>query len=244
MASRLQTAPSFEWAETLCERFEGSSADELVVWAAGEFGDGFAVASSLGAEDIVLLDVIRQTGVSARVFTLDTGRLPEETHTLLDAVRSEFGIVVEVVAPDAAELAELVQAQGTNGFRQSVDARRRCCDVRKVRPLGRALESATAWATGMRRDQGASRGRIAKVEFDLLNGGKLKLNPLADWSRAEIWERIRTRNLPYNALHDAGYPSVGCAPCTRAVAPGEDERAGRWWWESGSARECGLHHRG
>lgn len=203
--------------------------------------DRLAVAASFGPEDIVLLDLLGGLTSQPRVFTLDTGRLPQETHDLIDRVRERFGIEIEVYAPEPAAVAAMVRERGTNLFYRSVDDRHRCCDVRKVEPLRRALTSADGWVTGLRRDQAPTRLRTPKVAYDLEHGLIWKIAPLADWTAAQVWAHIRRRNLPYNALHDLGYTSIGCAPCTRAVAPGEDERAGRWWWEHGGPRECGLH---
>jgi len=203
--------------------------------------DRVALSASFGPEDIVILDLLAQITPTPRVFTLDTGRLPEETHALIERVRERFAIEVEVFAPDAADVEALVHEHGTNLFYRSVDDRLRCCDVRKVRPLRRALGSVDGWITGVRRDQTPTRARTPKSGLDLEHGLIWKIAPLADWTEDQVWDHIRTRDLPYNALHDHGYPSIGCAPCTRAVAPGEDPRAGRWWWETEGARECGLH---
>jgi thioredoxin-dependent adenylylsulfate APS reductase len=203
--------------------------------------DRLAVVASFGPEDIVLLDLVSGLTSRPRVFTLDTGRLPQETHDLMDRVRERFGIDIEVFSPEPTAVAAIVRERGTNLFYRSIDDRHRCCDVRKVEPLRRALASVDGWVTGLRRDQAPTRARTPKVAYDLEHGLIWKVAPLADWTAAQVWAHIRRRDLPYNALHDRGYPSIGCAPCTRAIQPGEDERAGRWWWEQGDARECGLH---
>jgi phosphoadenosine phosphosulfate reductase len=203
--------------------------------------DRVALSASFGPEDIVILDLLVGIAPTPRVFTLDTGRLPQETYDLIDRVRERYGIDVEVFAPEAADVEAMVAERGPNLFYRSVDDRLRCCDVRKVRPLRRALATVDGWVTGLRREQTATRARTPKIGLDLEHGLIWKIAPLADWSEDAVWTYIRERDLPYNALHDRGYPSIGCAPCTRAVGPGEDPRAGRWWWETGGSRECGLH---
>jgi phosphoadenosine phosphosulfate reductase len=200
-----------------------------------------ALSASFGPEDIVLLDLLTQLVPKPRVFTLDTGRLPQETYDLIDAVRARFGVDVEVVFPDAADVEAMTSRRGVNLFYNSVDDRRLCCDVRKVAPLGRALRGLDGWITGVRRDQIGTRSGTLKIGFDLEHGMIWKVSPLADWTEEEVWARIRQRDLPYNALHDQGYPSIGCAPCSRAVPVGADPRSGRWWWEQPDERECGIH---
>jgi phosphoadenosine phosphosulfate reductase len=173
------------------------------------------------------------------VFTLDTGRLPEETHTLLDRVGSEYPIPIHVYFPEASEVESWVAQNGVNGFYRSIAQRKQCCQIRKVVPLQRALAGKRAWVTGLRREQSTSRQALTVREWDEANGLE-KFNPMLDWTLDDVWTYIRTNQTPYNALHDRGYPSIGCAPCTRAVQPGEDIRAGRWWWED-ATKECGLH---
>jgi len=197
-------------------------------------------STSFGAEDMVLLDLIRRHGLPIAMFTLDTGRLPEETHALMRAVEDRYGRCVSVLFPDAAAVQALVARDGSNGFRDSVEKRKACCAVRKLEPLGRALAGRRAWVTGLRAGQSASRAQLAARETDAERGVE-KFNPLHDWTEAQVWDYLRGGAVPYNALHDRFYPSIGCAPCTRAVAVGEDIRAGRWWWENEAAKECGLH---
>ena len=199
-----------------------------------------AFSTSLGAEDMVLLDLIRRHGLAIGMFTLDTGRLPEETYALLREVEERYGRCVAVLFPDARAVQDLVARDGTNGFRDSVERRKACCAVRKLEPLGRGLAGKRAWVTGLRAQQSASRAQLAPRETDAERGVE-KFNPLHDWTEAQVWDYLRGRGVPYNALHDRFYPSIGCAPCTRAVAVGEDLRAGRWWWEQAGAKECGLH---
>jgi phosphoadenosine phosphosulfate reductase len=206
---------------------------------AGEFHN-VAFASSLGAEDMVLADAIFSSGLQIAVFTLDTGRLPRETLDLLERTRSRYARNVEIFRPDADEVERYVAAHGANAFYESVELRKNCCHIRKVAPLARALTGRDAWVTGLRRAQSLTRTDLPLREFDATHG-LVKFNPLADWSEEEVWAYVRDRDVPYNALHDRGYPSIGCDPCTRAIRPGEDIRAGRWWWESRDSKECGIH---
>lgn len=199
-------------------------------------------ASSFGAEDMVLLDLIARARLPIRVFTLDTGRLPQETHDLIGRSRVRYGIPIDVYAPQADAVQSFVREHGTNAFYASIALRQQCCGIRKGEPLRRALSGARAWITGLRRAQGVTRQTIAIEEHDATHGLP-KFNPLADWSEEDVWTYLREHRVPWNALHDRGYPSIGCAPCTRAIQPGEDLRAGRWWWERPDQKECGLHRR-
>jgi len=176
-----------------------------------------------------------------RIFTLDTGRLHQETYNVMDAVREKYDIDIEVYFPKADQVEKMAREYGLNLFYKSPELRRLCCNIRKVEPLSRALSELDAWITGLRREQCLTRAEIKKVEIDKGNEGIVKINPLADWSSAQVWTYVRKNKVPYNELHDQGYPSIGCAPCTRPVSPGEDLRAGRWWWESQNVKECGLH---
>jgi phosphoadenosine phosphosulfate reductase len=219
-------------------------ADRLLAWAAETYGRRFAVVTSFQAEGMVVLDLARRADPGVRVLTLDTGRLPEETYQVIEAVRTGMGLEVEVVTPDPADVAAMVGRHGPNLFHRDPALRRLCCHVRKVAPLERALSGVAAWATGLRRDGGGpSRADTPKAELDAAHGDIVKLNPLADWSREQVWAYIRSHRLPVNPLYERGYTSIGCAPCTRPTRSGEDERAGRWWWEADSDRECGLHVR-
>jgi len=197
-------------------------------------------STSFGAEDMVVLDLIRRHALPIGMFTLDTGRLPEETYDLMRAVEDRYGRCVDTLFPDARAVQELVARNGINGFRDSVENRKACCAVRKLEPLGRGLAGKRAWITGLRAAQSATRAQLAPREADAARG-VAKFNPLHDWTEAQVWDYLRTLGVPYNALHDRFYPSIGCAPCTRAVAVGEDIRAGRWWWENADTKECGLH---
>jgi phosphoadenosine phosphosulfate reductase len=198
------------------------------------------LANSLGAEDMVLTDIIYRHRIDIPMFSLDTLRLPQETYELMQEVRNHYGMRLQLYFPDQALVEEYVGQHGIDGFYHGVEKRKRCCHVRKVEPLRRALAGKRAWVTGMRRDQAVTRGTLEISEFDADNRLQ-KFNPLLDWSHKEVWAYIRRHEVPYNKLHDRFYPSLGCAPCTRSVTPGEDIRAGRWWWEDPENKECGLH---
>jgi phosphoadenosine phosphosulfate reductase len=197
-------------------------------------------ASSLAAEDMVLTDLILKAGLPIGIFSLDTGRLHPETLAVVDAVKARYDYAITLYQPNQQAVDEYVAQNGLNAFYDSVDMRRSCCGIRKVEPLGRALAGNRAWVTGQRRAQSTTRAELAVEEIDTAHG-MTKFNPLADWSEEDVWNYIRANDVPYNALHDQGFPSIGCAPCTRAVQPGEDVRAGRWWWENPDSKECGLH---
>jgi phosphoadenosine phosphosulfate reductase len=215
--------------------------DRLRVVAANVPGR-ITFSTSLGMEDQALLHAIAQAAFPINVFTLDTGRHFPETLDVIEASVRHYGIPIRVVAPDAADTEALVARDGIHGFRLSLDNRKACCDVRKVRPLNRALAGATGWVTGLRRDQSTGRAEVPFAERDATTG-LIKLNPIADWDLATLEAYIAAYAIPVNALHAKGFPSIGCAPCTRAIRPGEDVRAGRWWWENESGKECGLHNR-
>ncbi len=197
-------------------------------------------ANSLGAEDMVLTDLIARFQPDIAMFSLDTGRLPQETYDLMQALRLRYSAPLKVYFPESGSVETLISTQGVNGFYDSIENRKACCFIRKVAPLKRALAGKKAWITGMRRDQAVTRGSLALSSFDA-DQGLQKFNPLLDWSNEEVWAYIKQYDVPYNALHDRFYPSIGCAPCTRSVTPGEDIRSGRWWWESAEGKECGLH---
>ncbi len=216
------------------------SAEDVLAWAADRFGAKAAFATSLGAEDQALTDMLSRVAPGLAIFTLDTGRLPQETYDVMAATRERYGLRIEVLFPQASDVEKMMTERGPNSFRDSVDSRKHCCLVRKVLPLRRRLAGLEAWITGLRREQATTRTDLAGVEWDAGNG-LVKINPLADWSAEDVWAHIRSNDVPYNALHNQGYPSIGCEPCTRAVAEGEDIRAGRWWWEPPRQKECGLH---
>jgi len=199
-----------------------------------------ALASSLSAEDMVITEAILRRKLGIEIFTLDTQRLHADTLNVITAIRARYGYDVRVFRPDPQAVAQYVVKFGRDAFYESTELRKRCCHIRKVEPLNRALEGKEAWITGQRRDQAVTRSELKVQEYDAAHG-IVKFNPLADWSEDEVWAYIRALDIPYNALHDQGYRSIGCAPCTRPTVAGEDVRAGRWWWEQPEARECGLH---
>jgi phosphoadenosine phosphosulfate reductase len=228
---------------------ENHSADALLSWAIETYGQDFAIACSFQKEDLVMVDMAlrvagqvhrpdgSEAGGKVRVFTLDTGRLPEETYQIAEEVRRRYGVAVETIFPDREEVEQMVSAHGPNLFYISQEFRHLCCDTRKTRPLGRKLSELRAWATGLRREQSSTRSQVPKLEEV---NGVLKLSPLADWTATQVEEYTQRYGLPVHPLYARGFTSIGCAPCTRAVQPGEDERAGRWWWEE-SNKECGIH---
>ncbi len=222
-------------------RLEHAPATDVLAWALDTFGKRCAIVTSFQVEGMVMLDLARQLDPGARVITIDTGRLPEETYELIDTVRARFDLEVEVITPDGPTLEAMTSRHGPNLFRRDRALRKLCCQVRKVEPLRRALEDLDAWVSGLRRDGGPARAGIAKVQVDQAHGGIVKLNPLADWSREQALEHARAHRLPLHPLYEQGFTSIGCAPCTRAPRPGDPERAGRWWWEADEDRECGLH---
>lgn len=218
-------------------------AEKILRWADAEFGTSAVIASSFGVEDVVLIDLAARHAPSIGIFTLDTGRLPPETYDVMEQVRRRYGIRIETYFPDRTAVEALENEKGFFSFRRGVQERKECCAIRKLEPLGRALRGKRAWITGLRREQSVTRAGVEAVEVDAAHGGMLKVNPLARWTEAQVWRYARDQSVPVNALHGRGYPSIGCAPCTRAIAPGEDARAGRWWWESPEHKECGLHGR-
>jgi phosphoadenosine phosphosulfate reductase len=197
-------------------------------------------ASSLGAEDMVLTDLIVRGKLGIEIFSLDTGRLPLETYDLIAEVKRHYGVKLKLYFPHFERVEAFNQDNGINAFYDSVELRKACCFIRKVEPLRRALDGKKAWITGLRAEQSPTREGLSIQSFDQDNGLE-KFNPLADWSEKEVWAYIKLNQVPYNALHDKFYPSIGCAPCTRAVTPGENPRSGRWWWENADTKECGLH---
>lgn len=226
----------------IAEEMEDQSAMEVLKWAINAYAPKIALASSFGAEDVILIDMmVKINKEKAKIFTLDTGRLNQETYDVMDAIRKKYGIQIEVYFPEQRETEEMVKIKGMNLMYESVENRKLCCEIRKVHPLNRALSKLDGWITGLRREQAITRANIYKLDIDSSHGNIVKINPLADWTNEMIWDYIHKNNVPYNKLHDSGYPSIGCEPCTRAVHRGEDPRAGRWWWENATQKECGLH---
>ena len=197
-------------------------------------------ANSLGAEDMVLTDIIERFQLDIDMFSLDTGRLPQETYDLMQIVRNKYKKPLRILFPNVKQVESYVAEHGVNGFYESIELRKACCHMRKVEPLRRALQGKRAWVTGIRSEQAATRTGLKVSAYDVDNRMQ-KVNPLLEWSNAEVWQYLKHFDVPYNALHDKFYPSIGCAPCTRAVTPGEDIRSGRWWWEAPETKECGLH---
>ncbi len=218
-----------------------TTAEDALRWASDNLHPAVAKASSFGAEDSVSIDMMTKINPKFRFFTLDTGRLPKETHEIMDKLRKKYSMHLQVLCPDTAEVEEMVNAKGQNLFYESVENRILCCKVRKVNPTNRILQTLDGWITGIRKDHSKNRNQTQMFQIDEQHGGILKINPIIDWSLEQVMEYIKEHQVPYNTLLNQNYSSIGCAPCTRATKPGEDLRAGRWWWESEGNSECGLH---
>ena len=229
-----------EKALELNTKFKNSKPQEILEYFLGEYAYKAALSSSFGVEDQVLTHMILAIDKKANIFTLDTGRLPPETYSVMDATNLKYSIKVNVFFPKTDEVEELYQTQGINGFYESIENRKRCCFVRKIAPLKRALGELDIWITGLRASQSVTREDLNVVEYDEANS-VIKINPLLNWSEDDVWKFVKENKIPYNSLHDQGFPSIGCAPCTRAIEPGADVRSGRWWWENPENKECGLH---
>lgn len=228
-----------ELAKELNEKLLDSSTKEIISYFVENFKN-VALSSSLGVEDQVLTDLLLNKDKNANIFTLDTGRLHPETYDVMDATNLKYQIKINVFFPQNQMVEELYQTQGINGHYESIDNRKRCCNIRKIEPLKRALENVDIWITGLRASQSITRIDMPLVEYDALFD-VIKVNPLIKWSETDVWDYIKENRVPYNKLHNKGFPSIGCAPCTRAIKEGEDVRAGRWWWENPEHKECGLH---
>ena len=228
--------------DNLAKRFEKKSATDILKLSIEKFGNRIALASSFGAEDVVIIDMMVKIDKSkTKILTLDTGRLNQETYDVMDEIRQRYGISIESYFPNSQQVEEMVRTKGFNLMYESIENRKLCCEIRKVNPLNRALASLDGWITGLRREQALTRLNIKKIEIDPTHNNILKINPIADWSEDMVWEYIKENQVPYNKLHDMGFPSIGCEPCTRAISKGENRRSGRWWWEESSQKECGLH---
>lgn len=214
---------------------------EVLKWSFDNLHPRIAMASSFGAEDVVVIDMMMKINPEARIFTLDTGRLNQETYDVIDEIRKRYNVNIEVMFPDQNEVEQMVRINGLNLFYHSVGNRKLCCGIRKVHPLNRILSTLDGWITGLRADQTEVRLNANKIEFDEQHNNIIKINPIIEWTWEQTWDYIKENNIPYNKLHDNGFPSIGCEPCTRAIKSGEPLRAGRWWWESDSQKECGLH---
>ncbi len=226
--------------KTLQEELKNKGPEEILVRISEIFGDGVLFASALGAEDQVITDIIGRQGLKIPIITLDTGRLFNESYQLLEDIEKKYGIRVKLYFPDKTAVESMTAEHGVNLFRESIENRKLCCRVRKIEPLRRALTGYKAWLCGLRREQSVTRNEIQTIEWDETNQ-LVKINPLADWTEARVWEYVKSHEVPYNKLHDEGFPSIGCACCTRAVKRTEDVRVGRWWWETPEQKECGLH---
>ena len=230
-----------EAIENIADEMQNASAKDILQWGIDVLGiSHFALASSMGAEDQVLTYIFTQLNAKARIFSLDTGRLHQETYSVMSKSMQKYGFCYEVLFPNRVAIEETVSKYGPNFFYESIENRHLCCNIRKVEPLKRKLSELDGWVTGLRRQQAVTRTHLPKIEWDDANN-MVKLNPLADWSEEQVWQFIQEHQIPYNVLHDKGFASIGCAPCTRAIAKGEDIRAGRWWWENPEQKECGLH---
>jgi phosphoadenosine phosphosulfate reductase len=229
-------------AGELSVEFEGQEPQELLEWALERFSPRIALSTAFQIDGVALLDMAYELDPEIQVFSVDTGRLPEETFELIEQLRERYpGLNLELLSPDSRKVQAMVNLHGPNLFYRQVEKRLLCCNVRKVQPLTRHLATLDAWITGLRRDQWATRTDIRKVEIDHDHGAIVKLNPLAEWTEEEVWDYVRERDVPYHPLYDRGYTSIGCAPCTRTIAPGESGRDGRWWWEVNAPKECGIH---
>jgi phosphoadenosine phosphosulfate reductase len=228
--------------EQLNQQFEGKSPEEVLQYFLTEYKSKIALSSSLSIEDQLLTDLIVKIDASTRIFTLDTGRLFPETYSLIDKTNMKYNIQLEVLFPKHEDVQKMVKEEGINLFYAGIDSRKRCCNVRKMEPLRRAFQGLDVWICGLRREQSVTRKDMQVVEWDEANQ-LIKLNPLINFTEAQVWDYIKAHKVPYNKLHDQGFPSIGCQPCTRAVQPGEDIRAGRWWWEDPEHKECGLHRK-
>lgn len=228
-------------AGQLAVELDDATPQEVIAYALERWGSQVAICTSFQAEGMAIFDMAWRIDPSVRIFTVDTGRFHQETYDVMETVRQRYGVEVEVYFPDARQIESMVRRYGPNLFQKSVEARLMCCNVRKVEPIRGVLESLDAWVTGLRRDQWASRANIRKIEIDHDHGGLAKINPLADWTLDEVKEYNQAHDVPEHPLYAKGFTSIGCSPCTRATAAGEDPRAGRWWWEKNAPKECGIH---
>jgi phosphoadenosine phosphosulfate reductase len=229
-------------AGELSVEFEGEEPEAVLEWAIERFEDRLAISTAFQEGDVALIDMAYRIDPKVVFFSIDTGRLPTETFELIETLRERYpGLALTLLSPDAPQLQRLVDRHGPNLFYRSVEQRLLCCNVRKVQPLTAHLDGLDAWVTGLRRDQWATRTNIRKVEIDHDHGAIVKLNPLAEWTKREVWAYLGENEVPVHGLYAQGYTSIGCAPCTRAIGEGEDDRAGRWWWETNAPKECGMH---
>lgn len=233
---------SKEIADVLNNQLKDKSAKEILAFVSAKFKDKIRFASSMGAEDQIITQMISDITPQIEIFTLDTGRMFAETYELIDKTETRYDLNISIVFPDALEVEQMVNQKGINLFYHSIENRKLCCGIRKIKPLQKALSGMHAWVTGLRRQQSPTRTDLQIIEWDQSNS-IIKINPLLEWNDNQVWNYIQENRIPYNTLHDKGFPSIGCQPCTRAVLPGEDIRSGRWWWENPETKECGLHAR-
>lgn len=226
-----------------CRITAETSAQEILKGGCTTVNGKISLACSFSVEDVIIIDMVQSLSLPIGVFALDTGRLPEETYEVADAIMERYRIKIDWYYPRHQSVEKLLRDKGTFSFRESLENRHECCHIRKVEPLGRALKGLAGWVTGLRREQSTTRTELAPIEIDASNRGIIKINPLLEWTEEQVWAYAKFRHIPTNRLHSQGYPSIGCAPCTRPVAPGEHPRAGRWWWENPEHKECGLHRR-
>jgi len=226
--------------EKILQQTKDMDASQLIAIVVSTFGDKVALASSFGAEDQVITHMLCEISERPQIFMLDTGRLCEETYEVIEATRYKYGIDIEMLTPSSSELGKMLKSYGPNLFYNSIEGRKKCCRIRKVEPLKHKLEQLLAWICGLRSEQAVTRKDLQRIEWDDAHG-LIKISPLADWTTGQVWDYIHKHNVPYNKLHDKGYPSIGCSPCTQPVKSGQDIRSGRWWWEQPEHKECGLH---
>ncbi|MGI9553789.1 MAG: phosphoadenylyl-sulfate reductase [Thermodesulfobacteriota bacterium] len=227
--------------KNLNDEFVNKAPEDILRWCVEELHPNISLATSFQAQGMVLIDMLMKIDNKARIFTIDTGRLNQETYDVFDEVSVKYKKNIEVLFPDFKEVEKMVSEKGINLFYKGVENRVLCCQIRKTNPLNRYLKTLDGWITSIKRDQTESRATAQKFEIDTIHDGILKVNPIVDWTDEMVWDYIKSNNIPYSKLYDKGYQSIGCEPCTRAVKEGEDPRAGRWWWESGSNKECGIH---
>ena len=229
-------------AGQLAVDYDDREPEEVLAWALDRFGEErFGIITSFQADGVCMIDMAYQLNPRVRVITIDTGRMPQEYYDVISSFRARYGMQIEVLSPDMISIESMVKRHGPNLFYESVPNRLLCCQVRKVQPLNRALKGLDCWATGLRRDQWATRANIKKIELDHDHGGIVKLAPLADWTEEDVWNYIKEYDVPVHPLYAKGYTSISCAPCTRPVPPGQHPRSGRWWWEENAPKECGMH---
>lgn len=231
-----------ELIKSLNDAIKGKNSEDIITFFLEKYAGKIAFASSMGVEDQLITHLIANINKPVYIFTLDTGRLFPETFDLIDKTQKRYKVDLKIYFPDSSGVQNMVNASGIDLFYESIENRKQCCNIRKTEPLQRALKDIDVWICGLRREQSPTRSEMQIVEWDSFNG-LIKINPLIEWTEEETWNFVKANNVPYNTLHDKGFNSIGCQPCTRAIIEGEDSRAGRWWWENPETKECGLHKR-